>query len=134
MIKDCKMRHENGNCLPAGGFCTANTNICEALQNAYNHGYFEGCQIGFEKGKELQWIPVSEGLPKYYEPVLTWDGGAFVIEQRIPYICGVNGERIQGDWWVSADYDEIETDYYPGLRDGAAIAWMPLPEPYEGEC
>lgn len=20
MIKDCRMRHENGNCLPAGGF------------------------------------------------------------------------------------------------------------------
>ncbi len=35
MIKNCPMRHENGNCLPAGGFCTANKNICEALHNAY---------------------------------------------------------------------------------------------------
>ncbi len=38
MIQNCKMRHENGNCLPAGGFCTANKNICEALQNAYEMG------------------------------------------------------------------------------------------------
>jgi hypothetical protein len=37
--KDCPMRHENGNCLPAGGFCTSvNDSICEALHNAYNCG------------------------------------------------------------------------------------------------
>ena len=37
--KDCPMRHENGNCLPAGGFCTAvNDPICEALHNAFRHG------------------------------------------------------------------------------------------------
>lgn len=38
--KDCPMRHENGNCLSCGGFCLAvNDEICEALQNAYRHGY-----------------------------------------------------------------------------------------------
>lgn len=37
--KDCPMRHEFGNCLPAGGFCTAvNDPICEALHNAYDTG------------------------------------------------------------------------------------------------
>ena len=37
---DCPMRHENGNCTAAGGFCTAvNDPICEALHNAYNCGY-----------------------------------------------------------------------------------------------
>ena len=37
--KDCPMRHENGNCLTAGGFCTAvNDSICEALHNAYRNG------------------------------------------------------------------------------------------------
>ena len=38
MIENCPMRHENGNCIPAGGFCTANKNICEALLNAYRMG------------------------------------------------------------------------------------------------
>ena len=41
MIQNCKMRHENGNCLPAGGFCTANNNICKALQNAYEMGQWD---------------------------------------------------------------------------------------------
>ena len=37
---DCPMRHpDNGNCLAAGGFCTAvNDSICEALHNAYYCG------------------------------------------------------------------------------------------------
>ena len=36
---NCPMRHENGNCLPAGGFCTAvNDSICNALHNAFKHG------------------------------------------------------------------------------------------------
>ena len=38
--KDCPMRHENGNCTVAGGFCTAvNDQICEALHNAFDCGY-----------------------------------------------------------------------------------------------
>ena len=36
---DCPMRHENGNCTAAGGFCTAvNDPICEALHNAFDCG------------------------------------------------------------------------------------------------
>ena len=38
--KDCPMRHKNGNCTVAGGFCTAvNDPICEALHNAFDCGY-----------------------------------------------------------------------------------------------
>ena len=37
--ENCPMRHKNGNCMPAGGFCTAvNDAICEALHNAYDTG------------------------------------------------------------------------------------------------
>jgi hypothetical protein len=49
--EDCKMRHENGNCLPCGGFCTAVSNeICCAMHNAYNHG-FNDCHDVIKKGK-----------------------------------------------------------------------------------
>ena len=35
----CPMRHENGNCLAVGGFCTAvNDEICQGLHNAYEMG------------------------------------------------------------------------------------------------
>ena len=41
--EDCVMRHENGNCLPIGGFCTAvNDAICDALHNAFDKGYVSG--------------------------------------------------------------------------------------------
>ena len=41
--KRCPMRHpDNGNCSPAGGFCTAiNDSICEALHSAYDLGGFD---------------------------------------------------------------------------------------------
>lgn len=82
---------------------------------------------------EQRWIPCNERLPEYFEPVNTWDGHCYSVEKRIPYIRDEDGKPIKAEWWVSDDYDEEETDYYPNLRDGAAIAWMPLPEPYKGE-
>lgn len=78
---------------------------------------------------EPHWIPCSERMPEYFEPVLTWDGHCYSVEKRIPYIRDEEGNPIKSEWWVSDDYEE-ETDYYPNLRDGAAIAWMPLPKPY----
>lgn len=38
--KNCPMRHECGNCLPAGGFCASDVpdELCHALHNAYSQG------------------------------------------------------------------------------------------------
>ena len=79
-----------------------------------------------------EWVPCSERLPDYMTAVLTWDGMAYAVEKRIPYITDDDGEHIMSEWWVSDDFDEENTEYYPNLRDGAAIAWMPLPEPWKG--
>jgi hypothetical protein len=55
---DCKMRHENGNCLPCGGFCTAVSNeICYALHNAYNRG-FTDCHKIIRKSKKESYVEV----------------------------------------------------------------------------
>ena len=80
---------------------------------------------------EQRWIPCSERLPEYGVSVLTYDGNCFCVEKRIPFIRDETGEAISSDWWVSDDYDESYDGYYPNLRDGACIAWMPLPEPYK---
>lgn len=41
--EDCVMRHENGNCLPMGGFCpTLKNEICDALHQAFEMGYRTG--------------------------------------------------------------------------------------------
>lgn len=90
----------------------------------------------YERGKadaEQRWIPVSERLPEYGVSVLTYDGICYCVEKRIQAIRGDNGEPIFGEWWVSDDYDESNSEYYPNLRDGACIAWKPLPEPYTAE-
>ena len=85
------------------------------------------------KALEQRWIPVSERLPEYGVAVLTYDGICYCVEKRIQAIRDENGEPIFGEWWVSDDYDESNSEYYPNLRDGACIAWMNLPEPYKEE-
>ena len=47
------MRHkENGNCLPMGGFCTANGDeICKALRSAYRSG-----RVDFQRELRGEWI------------------------------------------------------------------------------
>lgn len=82
--------------------------------------------------EQTKWIPISERVPEYGEPVLTWDGNCYFVEKRIPCIRDENGEPICSDWWVSDDYDESESEYYPNLRDGACIAWMPLHSQWKG--
>ena len=67
--KDCPMRHpDNGNCLPAGGFCTAVNNIiCDALHSAHIRGYV----MASEKYTEV----VRCGTCIYYAEVKGKDSG-----------------------------------------------------------
>ncbi len=75
--KDCPMRHENGNCLPCGGFCTAvNDPICEGLHNAYDAGWYaalnaqieaENTPLTLEELREMDGEPVW-AVPMKDEP------------------------------------------------------------------
>lgn len=90
--------------------------------------YQEAKAKAIEALEEQQWKVASKKLPEYHESVLTWDGVCYSVEKRIPYICDDDGEHIESDWWVSDDYDEKESEYYPNLRDGTCIAWMRFPK------
>ena len=52
--KNCPMRHaETGNCLVAGGFCVdaISDEMCEALHNAYDSGYYDALRAQQEAEK-----------------------------------------------------------------------------------
>lgn len=118
MIKNCHMRHENGNCLPAGGFCTANKNICEALHNAY--------ELGRQSVQpEQKWIPCSERLPE--------ENGQYLITIKYKHVNN-SYEDIYAEHgeWLDGEWDMFCFGHCGEVED--IIAWMPLPEsPYKEE-
>lgn len=70
------------------------------------------------------WIPCSERLPE--EPygclVTVWDTNPITMdefENILPYFVGWDGEQ-----WNDGDGEQCPFE---------VIAWMPLPEPWEGE-
>lgn len=81
---------------------------------------------------QQKWILCKDRMPDYHQLVLTSDGEYICVEQRIPYIIGENGKHIESEWWVDVNYVP-DSELYSGLRDGAAVAWMPLPLPYKQE-
>lgn len=59
--ENCPMRHkENGNCLPMGGFCTANGDeMCKALHSAYRSG-----RIDFQRELRGNDTPIADVVEK----------------------------------------------------------------------
>ena len=55
MRKDCPMRGNLGNCTPVGGFCmdAVSDEICEAVHNAYQHGYSDSIKRLEEQKKHF---------------------------------------------------------------------------------
>lgn len=60
----CKWRHENGNCLLVGGFCTAvPDDLCKAVHEAYEQGRTDAlldCKNGNKKEPMKDTPPKSE--------------------------------------------------------------------------
>lgn len=73
---------------------------------------------------EIEWIPVSEGLPAGLEDVL-----ATVHDKRTGYRSVWHAARIRDGWAISdcSNYREI----YDTDTDTKIIAWAFLPEAYK---
>ena len=112
--KDCKMRHENGNCTVAGGFCTSvNDPICEALHNAYECGHRHSA---LREQEERRWIPVTERFPNTGAVVLTFSNKDGVnIGKYVGY-----GAFVVRKWDINS-------------KPSRTTHWMPMPEPPKGE-
>ena len=112
--ENCPMRHKNGNCLPVGGFCTANRDICDALHQAYERGKMDA---------ESQWIPTSVRPPKDFDRVyIQTKWGEHEICKYIPK--KIKSEEYPDGFWGEADCPEY--DYFE------VVAWHELPETWEG--
>ena len=72
-----------------------------------------------------QWIPVSEKLPNCNGCYLVWRPHFFGGEIGMPAICYFDGQNV----W----HDSYGVDFERVLHPDDVTAWMPLPEPYEGE-
>lgn len=73
-----------------------------------------------------QWIPVTEWLPKEKVEVLVTvevDGKKYIESGML---LSIN----HGQW--ETIYDRYVIDVYGRNRNSKVIAWMPLPEPFEG--
>lgn len=117
---DCPMRHENGNCTSAGGFCTAiNDPICEALHNAYNFGYYDAAfewskRYKNPKPRKIQRYPDTKNVWTYYDP-----------EMKNPCNCGSNcyhyeydGQRVIGVCNAcERDIYEVKSEYVQEYLD-----------------
>ena len=71
---------------------------------------------------EPQWIPVSERLPK--------ETGIYLVTLKTDGVAYFEDEFPHGFVYASA-YEAVTMHW--GYCDKNVIAWMPLPEPYEGD-
>lgn len=108
--KNCKYRHDNGNCLKVGGFCLAvDDEHCERA-------------LAIEALKEQKWIPVSERLP---------DIDINNPDQSVLISCWSRADNyfVQEALVCRDSYGEI---YFDSLYcKEKVLAWQPLPEPYK---
>ena len=141
--KDCPMRHENGNCTVAGGFCTAvNDPICEALHNAFNCGYRSTIR------KQDHFREVTKKM----DPMTNADRiNAMTIEEKAEFLSSIAYGRetpwsepfarklcdscltVHGTYESGVEDDFHECDFVDGkCPHGIAIVWW-LQQPAEEE-
>lgn len=113
--KDCPMRHENGNCLPAGGFCTSvNDSICEALHNAYECGakmevdnvIILPCRKGDTVYKIRKFCDENTGYQEFYRPTKEFDKPCQYFEEIYDGdLCHYPDLKFDEKWYCNLDYD-----------------------------
>lgn len=86
----------------------------EKVEEEYCHEEHKETISKTENVHDNDWIPVSDRLPEDGTYICTLDGELIGEEEPFTGMCGI----VNGKW------DE----------EGCVIAWMPLPEPYKGDC
>lgn len=107
--------------------------LIELIQGAVYDG--EDCArlMKMVESKQGEWIPCSERLPEEHEWVGTKKFGT-TISDKVHITFDVNGERFVKTLSLQngelSNYEKQSMDaFYKGWK---MLAWMPLPEPWEG--
>ena len=118
-----------GDCISRQAVLDINERHHGQMPNHVNHEIWKEIKALPSVTPQQKWILCKDRMPDYHQLVLTFDGEYICVEQRIPYIIDENGNKhIGSEWWVDVNY-VTDSELYSGLRDGAAVAWMPLPTP-----
>lgn len=118
----CKEYDSEKHCCPRFNY-VIRTTIDDVRKEAYKHGKSKGIKKG--RAMAQRWIPVSERLPEIKDhhvsdPCIVYcDNGAYGFAELEENIFGQVGWNCERD-----------DEYHEPL--GEVIAWMPLPEPFNG--
>ena len=88
---------------------------------SYDEALYDVLNVIQELPREDEWISVEERMPNYLQKVLVTYIGYF-DEKR--HCDDVAYREISGQWMWALDDTRVGVEI---------IAWMPLPEPYQGE-
>ena len=110
------MRHQNGNCLVIGGFCTSvNDEYCNGLREAYECGALRETRMS-------GWVSIKERLPEEQINPNTHDFEYVLCATTFGDVRAYKYGRIGGS-------TEAHFGHGFGIVDKYITHWMPLPEP-----
>ena len=124
------MRHENGNCLPMGGFCTAvNDEICAGLRNAYNHGELVRCRdCQYYQNNAEQNHDAPELLKELKKTVPE------ELDLKMWHALFAEEDRCRKHFAKTENNDLLFGHWLPWLRKGFGIAMTAIAEWEEGKA
>lgn len=91
------------------------------IDYGFNAGLDRAIELAGRQPKVNEWIPVEERMPNYMQNVLVTYIGCFGVGHHCDEVAYYD---YSGQWMWSQDDTRVGVEI---------IAWMPLPEPYQGE-